>query len=328
MGALVAGAAVAVTLIVVTTDGGSTSNVAAIGLPSAGPSANDCGTVSQRPATVSEAAVVSHLSAQLPSGYSLSSATPPEAIVQARAAANIDCWTADVTYVDNASHRLLAVTVSRQGDEPRSSCAVPDGYLPVTCTTVAGRPASVAHGGSRSTIGWVSEADNFTYLSGYGFSDDELLSIANSVVFDGTRVSVDAPAGMTEIDNTPKTNSDDRSVTYYTATFAREGDSTGSAALTVTITTWNDTIVNEVGPATTLDIAGATAIVVTTGGPGSGIIDWTNTLRSSDPNAAMAIEAPSHSYATWTADGITYRVEGPDPATVAQLAQTVPPSKP
>ena len=129
MGALVAGAAVAVTLIVVTTDGGSTSNVAAIGLPSAGPSANDCGTVSQRPATVSEAAVVSHLSAQLPSGYSLSSATPPEAIVQARAAANIDCWTADVTYVDNASHRLLAVTVSRQGDEPRSSCAYPT----VTC---------------------------------------------------------------------------------------------------------------------------------------------------------------------------------------------------
>jgi hypothetical protein len=115
---------------------------------------------------------------------------------------------------------------------------------------------------------------------------------------------------MDQIENSPRTRSDDRDITYYGATFSN-GDSTADISLSVT--TWNDISVNEVGPATTIDLDGVGALVVTTGGPGTGIIGWTNSTQS--------VSQAAGSYITWNRDGLTFRITGPDSATVVLIAQ-------
>ncbi len=317
-GVITAAVAVAVTVTVATNDRGSgPPTVAMIQLPALIDTASDCGNVASRPAEPGETSRVAHLPSVLPADYVTTDT--PSAFVQERAASSIDCWNADVTYVDVATGRLLTATVNRQGNEVQPGCQLPDGYLPAECVTIGDRPAALTDEGTRATVSWITADDHFAYVSGYGLTSNELLAAAETMVFDGTSISIQAPTGMDQVEDSPRTRTDNRDITYYGATFSN-GDS--AADISLSITTWNDISVNEVGPATTIDIHGATAVVVTTGGPGTGITGWTNNANASDPVLDVTrFNQPAGAYITWNLDGLTFRITGSDPDTVILVAQ-------
>jgi len=301
-------AVLAAAVIVATVDRGSRpSTVAMIQMPAIIDSADDCGSVTSRPATPDETAPVAQLPSVLPDGYALIDL--PAAFLQERAASSIECWNSDVTYIDSATGRLLTVAVNRQGNDVQADCQLPDDYLPAKCVTIGDRPGAITNEGTRATVSWITANENFAYLSAYGLTTAEILDAANSVVFDGTTISVRAPAGMQQIENSPSTRTDGRDIIYYGATF---GNGDTAAKVSLSITTWNDISVNEVGPATVVDLDGATAVVVTTGGPGIGITNWTNSVE--------AVEQPTGAYITWNREGLTFRLGGPDPEIITFIA--------
>ncbi|MGE3618869.1 MAG: hypothetical protein AB7L84_00280 [Acidimicrobiia bacterium] len=324
MVALVATAAVVVTSVVVVASRGGGSGdpaLALIRVPTID-GGEGCGAVASRPATPEEAAQVVQLPASLPAGYRL--AAPATTTVQERQPAGSACWTADVTYIDPVEGHLLAVTVGRQGGEVQPDCQVPDGYRPVECTVVAGRPAGLTHEGRRATLAWVSSDGDLVTVSAHGLTTEVLAAAAASVTFDGTDLALEPPPGMHEVDRTSRTPTDDRTVTYFGATFTN-GDPTADVELAVT--TWDDVSVNEVGPARTLDLPTATALVVTTGGPDTGIITWTNEPGASDPlRGVTPVPAPRAAYVTWNRAGLTFRLSGSDPAILVEIARQLRPS--
>jgi hypothetical protein len=308
-GGITAAVALAVTVTVTNNHRGpGPSTVAMIQMPALIDTANDCGTVTSRPATPDETARVAHLPRFLPDGYFPTDT--PSAFLQERAVASIDCWNADVTYVDAATGRILTATVNRQGNEVQAGCQLPDGYLPAECVTIGDRSAALTHEGTRATASWITGDDQFAYVSGYGLTTDELLAAAETMVFDGTRISIQTPTGMDQVEDSPRTGTDNRDITYYGATFSN-GDA--AADISLSVTTWNDISVNEVGPATTIDLDGVTAVVVTTGGPGTGIIGWAT--------GAQSVDQPAGSFITWNRDGLTFRIKGPDPDSITFVAQ-------
>jgi hypothetical protein len=324
VGGFTAAAAVTAIFMVNSNQSSAPPNLAFIQMPSMGSAVNDCGTVDQRPASPAETAQVAYLPDTLPDGYSLSDQAP-SAMVQHRAASSVDCWSADTTYVDNQTGRLLTATVGRQGNEPQAECQLPDGYLPAECIAIGGRPAAISHQGTVATISWVTVDNDFASLSGYGFTTEELVNTATSVSFDGANVSLTPPMAMTLIENQPKTRDDNRDVTYFNATFASADDATPPIQLSVT--TWNNTSINQVGPATTIDIDGTTAVVVTTGGPGTGITGWTSDPSdASSVNNAVPLDLPARAYVTWTSNGATFRIEGSDSATLIEIARHLRPA--
>jgi len=329
VGGLTATAAITAVFMVNSNQGSAPTNLAFIQVPSLGSAVNDCGTVDQRPANPAETAQVAYLPDTLPDGYGLGDQAPA-ALVQQRAASSVDCWSADATYVDNQTGRLLTATVGRQGNEPQAECQLPDGYLPAECITIGDRPAALSHQGTVATISWVTADNEFASLSGYGFTTEELVTTATSVTFDGTHVSFTPPLAMTLIENQAKTRDDNRDVTYYNATYynATFGSADGAASsIGLSVTTWNNTSINQVGPATTIDIDGTTAVVVTTGGPGTGITGWTsNPSGTSSVNDAVPFEQPAGAYATWTSGGLTFRIEGSDTAAVIEIARHLRPA--
>jgi hypothetical protein len=298
------------------------TNLATIVLPGFG-TAGGCGNVGQRPATADETAAVSYLPASLPDGYHSSGESSPAAIVQERRRSDVECWSADATYVDASGPRILTVTVSRQGDDVRRGCELPPGYLPSECTTVNAQPAGLTHEGTRATVGWVSTDGDLVSVSGFGFTSDELVAIAETAAFDGTHASLAPPSGMTQIEDTIKSRSDGRDVTYYNAAFIPDAGSADATPLTLTVTTWNDPSVNELGPAKVVDVDGLPAVVVTTGGPGTGIIGWTRPADATGSYDAVESSTAARAYITWNNDGVTFRVDGPDAQTVIQLAQAL-----
>lgn len=316
-GGLAAAAAVIAINTIATNDRTSgPPTLAMIRTPALTDSGNDCGTVTYREATPDEASRVTSVPVTLPNGYTANDPSP--ATVQERAGSSIECWSADVTYLDATTGRLLSATVSRQGNDVQPECQIPDSYQPEECVTVAGRPAALTHEGTRAAVSWITDDGSFAYVAGFGLTTEELLSAASTLAFDGTNVTIQPPNEMAQVEQQPRTRSDDRDVTYYRATF-----SIGNPAddITLSITTWNDLSINEVGPATTIDLNGTTAIAVTTGGPGTGITGWTRTPDSTDPLDASPFDQPAGAYVTWNRNGVTFRVEGPDPDTVAHIAR-------
>lgn len=306
-GGITAAVALAITFTVTNTGGGSgTPTLAMIQTPALVDTAS-CARVSNRSAEPDEAARVAYLPSVLPDGYVTTN--NPAAFVQQRAAGT-NCWNADVTYVDSATGGILTATVTQQGNEVQAGCQVPEGYLPAECITVGDRPAALTHEGTRATISWITADDHFASVSAYGLSTDELRAAAESMVFDGTNVTLQTPPGMERIEDSPLTHTDDRDITYYGATFSN-GDP--AADIVLSVTTWNDISVNELGPAATIDLDGVTAVVITTGGPDTGITGWTNT--------AEAVGQPARSYITWNRDGLTFRITGPDSDTITLFAQ-------
>lgn len=296
--------------------------VAVVRPPSIGGVVDNCATVSSRPATDEEVALVARRVDPLPDGYHPMG--EPITEIQIRAASTIDCWSAEATYLDPTDGRLLTVSVGKHGDEhsPRE-CDLPDGYLPVACTTVAGRFAMITDEGTRSTVSWLTNDNETVFVSGYGFRQDELIASAETVVFDGTRVSIDAPSGMQQVESSPRTRSDERDIVYYYASYSN-GDAT---VVGVSITTWNDMTINDVGPASTIDLDGTTAIIVTTGGPGTGIIGWTPHADAVDPLLDLTtFDWPASAYITWVRDGLEFRITGPDADTVRLFAQHLTPA--
>jgi len=298
----------------------------AINLPSLSDSIENCGTVDQRAATPYETAAVGYLPAALPAGYQLSAEQPPQATVQHRAESTVDCWQADATYVDTSTRKMVTVSVVRQGHDVQPTCELPVGYLPSECTTVQDRPAGLTHGGTRTSVSWISPDGNAVNVSTYGFVDTELLAIANTVTFDGSNVGLTLPAGMALVDSTPKTRSDGRDITYYSARFDAPGDESQSSSVSLTVTTWNDVTINEAGPAATVEFGDTTAIAITTGGPDTGITGWTRPANAGGPFDVIEFDQPAHAYITWNDNGLTFRIEGPDTATVTAFASSLEPT--
>ena len=324
-GGITAVAAITAAALIVNSDQGSAPpTLAVIQMPSLASPIEDCGTVDQRPANSVETARVAYLPDTLPAGYTPTD-PQPAASVQERPASTVDCWSADATYLDTTTGRLLSAAVSRQGNDYQAGCQLPDGYLPAECITIGDRPAGLTHEGTRATIAWVTADNEFASVSGYRFTTDELVAAATGLAFDGTNVSLTPPTTMTQVENTPKTRSDDRDITYYSATFTNGSDT--ATEIRLSVTTWNDTSINEVGPATTVDINGTTAIVVTTGGPGTGITGWTNKPDGNDPVAdIIPFDQPAHAYITWNDNGLTFRLEGPGANALTQIAQHLRPA--
>lgn len=297
--------------------GSSPPTMAAIQLPGLDQTTGSCGVVTSRPAGATETARVAHLPAVLPDGYG--PASEATATVQERAASSIACWSADVTYVDVATGRLLTAMLNRQGSDAQPGCRLPEGYRPAECTTVGGRPAGLTNEGTRATVSWITPDDDVASVSGYGLTTEELIGAAETLTFDGTNVAVRPPSGMNQIENTPKTRTDARDVTYYGAVLA-SGDP--ARDVEISVSTWDDISVNEVGPAGIVELDGATALVVTTGGPGTGITGWTVAADAVDPLLdVVAFDQPARAYVTWNEGGLTFRITGPDAETVTFVAR-------
>jgi hypothetical protein len=314
----------AVALIISNSSGTGPSNLAFIQPSSSGSDGSGCGDLGQRVVSPAEVAQVAYLPDTLPEGYRAID-QPPAASVQQRAASSVDCWSAETTYLETATGQLLTSTVSRQGSEPQPGCELPDGYLPMECIMIGDRPASLSHEGTVATVMWITAADEFAYVSGYGFTPEQIVASAESLTFDGTNVALTPPTAMTQIENHPKTRDDNREVTYFSAGFTNTNDPTLRIGLNVT--TWNDISINQVGPASTIDIDGTTALVVTTGGPGTGITGWTNDPTGfTSVNDVVPFDLPANTYVTWTSNGVTFRVEGSDRAAVIEIAQSLRPA--
>ena len=127
--------------------------------------------------------------------------------------------------------------------------------------------------GSRATLSWVTSDANYAYVSAYGLTTEQLVQVASTVSFDGTNVTLDARAGMQQIDHRPRMNTYDAP----SPATAQRSCRLPIADVTLTVVTWNDMTVYEVGPAATVDVNGVPALVVTAGGP------ETASLAAADP---------------------------------------------
>lgn len=298
----------------------------------------DCGLVEDRLATVEQASRVAFLPAELPNGYELveassdySNAGPPAAQVQQRTPSSLECWTASRSFLDPDTGTLLTAVITRQGRHIRwDECQLPDGYLPAECVDINGDPSGViTHEGSRATVSWVTEDNDYAYVSAYGLTTEQIIDSARTVSFDGRDVMIDVPAGMQQIDHRPRTNTYDVELTRYSATFTT-GDPVDD--ITLTVVTWSDATVYEVGPAATVDVAGVPAVVVTTGGPGTGITSW-QAIRDAngapvdvgpdEPTPVEPVQQAPAAYITWVEDGLTFVLTGPDAETVTAAALQV-----
>ncbi|MAT07250.1 MAG: hypothetical protein CL424_19635 [Acidimicrobiaceae bacterium] len=293
----------------------------------------DCGLVDDRPATAEQASRVAFLPAELPTGYELveapsdySNAVPPTAQVQQRTPSSLECWTASRSFLDPDTGGILTAVIARQGRHIRwDECQLPDGYLPAECVDINGDPSGVlTHEGSRATVSWVTEDANHAYVSAYGLTSEQLIDAARSVSFDGTDVFIDAPAGMQQIDERPRMNLYNAEFTRYSATFTN-GDPTDD--VTLTVVTWSDMTVYEVGPAASVYVNGVPALVVTTGGPETGITSWQQIPGTNDAIVDLEPNQPPPSaYMTWTDGGLTFTLTGPDAPTVTAVAQQLRPA--
>lgn len=286
--------------------------------------ANACAQVSARAATVAEASTVSFLPADLPSGFITHE--PGRAGTQHRPAVSSECWDADATYVAPTSGAIVSVTVASQDNAPQTACERSTVAPPVRCVTIQGRPAALIDEGTRSIVSWPTADGQLVSVSAYGLSDAELTATANSVRFDGDGVTVQAPPGMVQVEDGALRRSDSRDVVYFAASFAPTSvadmdEPPAGTVIHLSISTWDDLSINDVGPTQLVDVNGTTAVVVITGGPGTGLVRW---IGGSGPVSAGV--APPSAYITWRVNGVSFRIDGPDAETIVEVARALQPT--
>lgn len=173
---------------------------------------------------------------------------------------------------------------------------------------------------------WPAGDDVLVTVSSYGLGEAELIQVANSVNFDGERVAVQVPSGMIQVEDGSLRHSDDRDVVYLSASFVEAAvadldEPPEGTAIYLQISTWDDLSINDVGSAQLVDLDGTTAVVVITGGPGTDLTRWVGGTVPVAPTVT-----PPSAYITWRADGVVFRITGPDADTIIEMARSLRPT--